>query len=136
MKGETLDYWSSQYGQTKNQWVRLTFLKPITIRTVRLYNPRTGGGAQSSIRVLRTTIRLFSDDRTSQPVAVQSTSAVAVSGTDVPFEDVVARVVEVRVDEVVGTFNSNAAVSLAEIEVIGRAGTRPEVRSRLLRFRR
>jgi hypothetical protein len=61
---------------------------------------------------------------------------VAVSGTDVPFEDVVAQVVEVRVDEVTGTFNRNVAVSLAEIEVIGRAGTRPEVSWRPFRFRR
>jgi hypothetical protein len=136
MKGSTFDYWSSQYDQTENQWVKLTFLKPITIRTVRLYNPRFGGDAQSSIRVLRTTIRLFSDDRTSQPIAVQSTGAVAVSGIDVPFGDVVAQVVEVRVDEVSGTFNTHPGVSLAEIEVIGRAGTRPIVAPRSLRFRR
>jgi hypothetical protein len=124
LNGSILDYWSSEQGQSKYQWVKLTFLKPVTVRTVRLYNPRFGEEAQSSVRVLGATVRLYSDDRSFYPSVVKSTAgALSVSGTDVVFDDLVAQVVYVSIDEVTGAFNGSPAASLAEVEVIGRAGT-------------
>jgi hypothetical protein len=141
LNGSISDYWSSEYGKTENQWVRLTFLKPVTIRTVRLYNPRFGEEAQSSVHVLGATVRLYKDDRSFQASAVKSTEgALSVSGTDVVFGDLVAQVVHVSIDQVTGAFNGNPVASLAEIEVIGRAGIEaivtPPSRARQLRSRR
>jgi hypothetical protein len=140
LRGKISDYWSSEHGKTENQWVRLTFLEPVTVRTVRLYNPRFGEEAQSSVHVLGATVRLYKDDRSFQPSAVKSTEeTLSVSGTDVVFDDVVAQVVHVSIDQVTGAFNGNPVASLAEIEVIGRAGTEaivpPPSRARHLRSR-
>ncbi|NIR95822.1 MAG: hypothetical protein GWO08_19960, partial [Gammaproteobacteria bacterium] len=40
MLGELWRYWTSAPNQTQNQWIELTFPVPVTIRTIRLYNPR------------------------------------------------------------------------------------------------
>ena len=120
MTGEIWRYWSSAPDQTANQWVQLTFPVPVTVRTVRLYNPRPGDEANSSIAVNQATVRLYSDAAGAVEVASQSTGALSVSGTDVPFNDVRARVVRVEINGVSGTFYGAAGASLAEIEVIAR----------------
>ena len=52
------------------------------VRTVRLYNPRTGGEANSSIAVQNTTVRLFSDEAATQEIAAKESGALTVAGTD------------------------------------------------------
>jgi hypothetical protein len=125
MKGEIWRYWVSASGQTTNQWVRLTFPVPVTVRTVRLYNPRQGGEANSNIVVNSATVRLFSDAAATNEVASQTTGTLAVAGTDVNFPDVTARVVRVQINSVNGTFYGVQAASLAEVEVIARGEAGP-----------
>lgn len=120
-KGEIWRYWGSANGQSQDgQWVRLTFPVPIAVRTVRLYNPRFGDAASSTIQVESTTVRLYGDAAATQLAATSGSAALAVAGTDVAFTDVPARVVEVRLDNVSGTFYGMAIAVLAEIEVIGK----------------
>ena len=120
MKGETWRYWTSSPGQAANQWVRLSFPVPILVRTVRLYNPRPGGEANSSIAVGSTTVRLYSDPAGTQEVGLLSTGAVPVSGTDVVFPETEIRAVRVDITSVTGTFYGASCAGLAEVEVIGR----------------
>jgi len=47
-------------------------------------------------------------------------SDLAVTGTQVSFDDVVARVVRIELDDVTGTFYGLAIASLAEVEVVAR----------------
>ncbi len=118
MKGRLQNYWSSAYGQTQNQWVKLTFQVPVSVRTVRLYNPRQED--DSSIQVNRATITLFSDENGTVEVGRQTVGALSVYGTDVDFDDTVARVVMVEINDVTGLFFGKPAASLGEIEVIAR----------------
>lgn len=118
--GSVNQYWTSAPGQTQNQWVELTFPVPVVVRTVRLYNPRSGGEANSSISVQSATVRLYSDANGSNQVASASTGQLSVSGTDVAFNDVTARVIRVEINNVTGTFYGARAAGLAEIEVIAR----------------
>ncbi|HRC84320.1 MAG TPA: hypothetical protein PK413_01780 [Thermoanaerobaculia bacterium] len=122
LHGEIWRYWNSAPGQGANgQWVRLTFPAPVRVRTVRLYNPRQGDEANSTLQVHAATVRLFSDAGGTQQVATQAVNQdLAVSGTPVPFADVLARVVEVRVDNITGTFYGMAIASVAEVEVIAK----------------
>lgn len=120
MKGEIWRYWTSSAGQTQNQWVELVFPVPVTVRTVRLYNPRSGGEANSSVQVQSTTVRLYSDANATNQVASASSGALSVQGTDVGFADVQARVVRVEITGVSGTFYGAQVASLAEVEVIAR----------------
>lgn len=120
MKGEIWRYWTSSSGQTQNQWVELVFPVPVTVRTVRLYNPRSGGDANSSVQVQGTSVRLYSDANATNQVASASSGALSVEGTDVAFADVRARVVRVEITGVSGTFYGAQVASLAEIEVIAR----------------
>jgi hypothetical protein len=122
MKGETSDYWASASGQTTNQWVQLTFPVPVTVRTVRLYNPRQGGAANSSIVVNSATVRLFSDTAATNEVANQTTGTLSTAGINVNFPEVTARVVRVQINSVSGTFSGAQSASLAEVEVIARGG--------------
>ncbi len=121
MTGEIWRYWNSASGQATGQWVQLTFPVPVTVRTVKLYNPRSGGEANSSLQVLGTNVRLFSDAGATQQVAAQSTGALAVAGTPATFNDVKARVVRVEITGMSGTFYGSQLASVAEIEVIARA---------------
>lgn len=108
-----LKYWLSQSGlAATSQWVQLTFQVPITVRTVRLYNIPT---VDSPVRVLNSTVRLYDDFAGTHQVASTSSGALSEDGTDVAFEDVLAKVVRVE-------FNSlNGAIAgLGEVEVIGR----------------
>ena len=121
MKGRIIEYWRSDPAQDpKGQWVQLTFPVPITVRTVRLYNPRQGDEAQSTTQVQSTTVILYSDSAATQEVARQSTGPLAVSGTDVTFADVQARTVRVIIDTVTGKFEDWEVACLAEVEVIAR----------------
>lgn len=113
-------YWTSAPGQVQNQWVELVFPVPVTVRTVRLYNPRQGDEANSSLVVHQATVRLFSDSAGNVEVARATTGQLSVSGTDVPFNNVRARVVRVELDQVSGTFFGSRVAGLAEIEVIAR----------------
>lgn len=118
MKGEIWRYWSSAPGQTTNQWVQLTFPVPISVRTVRLYNPRQEG--DTDLVVQGTRVRLFSDAAATVQVAEKTTGQVATSGTDVAFNDVRVRAIRVEITGATGRVFGAQAVSLAEIEVIAR----------------
>jgi hypothetical protein len=122
LKGEVGRYWASAPGRAAGEWVQLTFPVPITVRAVRLYNPRTGGDANSSIRVQATEVQLCSNDACDGSHAIGSTGALSVEGTVVSFSDVPALAVRVKVTRVAGSFYGSRAASLAEIEVIARGG--------------
>ncbi len=125
MNGEIWRYWTSASGQANNQWVELVFPVPVTVRTVRLYNPRFGGEANSSIQVNGINVRLFSDAAGTIQVASQSAGALSVSGNDIAFADVKARVVRIEITAVTGTFYGSQLASLAEVEVIARGEAAP-----------
>lgn len=120
MTGEIWRYWNSAANQTSGQWVLLTFPAPISVRQVKLYNPRSGGEANSSIQVQGATVRLYSDAAATQEVASGSAGALAVTGTPVNFADVKVRAVRVEITGVTGTFYGTRLAALAEIEVLGR----------------
>jgi hypothetical protein len=120
MKGEIWRYWNSAPDQTTGQWVQLTFAVPIKIRTVRLYNPRQGDEANSSIQVQSTTVKLYSDAAGTVEVARADSGPLSVFGTGVAFEEVTARVVRIEINNVTGTFYGIRLASLAEVEVIGK----------------
>lgn len=121
LKGEIWRYWNSAPGQPADgQWLRLVFPVPVTVRNVRLYNPRQGGEANSTLQVHQATVRLFADAGGSQQLAQAGAAHLAVGGTAVPFPDITARMVEVRLDDISGTFYGLAIASLAEVEVIAR----------------
>ncbi len=124
MTGNVRRYWSSTPGQYQNQWVQLTFPVPVTVRTVRLYNPRQEAG-NSSIVVQQATVRLYSDSAATNQVASAITGQLAVAGTDVPFNDVLVRAIRVEINNVTGNFLGARAASLAEIEVIARGEAGP-----------
>lgn len=125
LRGEIWRYWTSANGQTTGQWVRLSFPVPVTVRMVRLYNPRFGDEANSTIQVNAATVKLCSDTACSTVIATKSIGALSVSGTTVTFNDVRARAVRVEIDGVSGTFYGSRVASLAEIEVIARAEAGP-----------
>lgn len=120
MKGEIWRYWTSAQDQVDGQWVALTFPVPVTVRAVRLYAPRSGDEADSSLEVNAATVRLFSDELGTNEIAAEPVGQVDVKGTDVAIGDVTARVVRVELDEVAGTFYGMKVASLAEIEVVAR----------------
>jgi hypothetical protein len=123
LKSEICRYCVSANNQFTNQWVRLEFPAPIQVRTVRLYNPRQGDEANSSVQVQSTTVQLCADTACNTVVAAGDSGVVTVSGTNVPFADVAARAVRVNITGVTGTFYGARVASLAEIEVIARGGS-------------
>jgi hypothetical protein len=128
LKGEIWRYWTAATGQHENQWAKLTFPVPIRVHKVRLYNPRPGGEANSSLAIGGATVRLYSDAAATQQVAVQTVGALTVGGTDATFTPAVARAVRVEIGAVTGTFYGARTASLAEIEVIASgdvSGTAP-----------
>ena len=125
MKGRIINYWRSAADQDRRgQWVQLAFPVPVTVRAVRLYNPRFGDVAQSTLQVTSATVVLYADTAATQEVARQTVGQLAVSGTDVGFADLRARAVRVIINDATGTFEGNAVASLAEVEVIARAEAR------------
>jgi WD40-like Beta Propeller Repeat len=126
MKGEIWRYWTSSQSQSQNgQWVKLTFAVPISVRAVRLYNPRQGDEANSSIVVQSATVRLYSDAAGTVQVASKTVGPLSVLGTEVAFADVKARVVRVELNSVTGTFYGMHIASLAEVEVVARGEAGP-----------
>ncbi len=119
MKGDLTDYWTSAPGLTNGEWAKLHFLVPVTVRTVRLYNPRSGNG-RSTVQVNAATVELCSDVACTNVVATKATGALTTAGIDVAFSNVRARAVRVRVDNVTGQFLGQTVAGLAEIEVIAR----------------
>lgn len=118
MKGEIWRYWNSAADQASGQWAKLTFQVPITVRRVRLYNPRPGDEAKSSLQVTQATVHLL--DGAGDELASKQAGKLAVNGTDVTFSDVPGVVaVKVDIDEIIGTFYGLQVASLAEIEVVG-----------------
>lgn len=98
---------------------------PVTVRLVRLYAPRPGEEANSSLAIEAATVRLFADAAATSEVAAEMVGGVGVKGTDVEFGDVKARAVRVELDAVSGTFHGMSVAGIAEIEVIAR-GEAPE----------
>jgi hypothetical protein len=126
MKGEIWRYWTSSSSQSQNgQWVKLSFGAPISVRKVRLYNPRQGDEANSSILVRNATVCLYADSSSTAPLVCKSVGALSVLGTDVTLSDVKARAVRVTLDSVTGTFYGMRVASLAEIEVVARGEAGP-----------
>jgi len=118
MKGEIWKYWTSAPDQQTGQWVRLVFPVPILVRSVRLWGPRQGDEAKSSVVVNAATVRLYADEAATNEIASKVTTNVAVTGTDVAFADQKVRAIRVDLDEVTGTFYGMKVASLGEIEVI------------------
>jgi hypothetical protein len=106
-------YWLSREGQNPNtQWLQLTFPVPVTVRTVRLYNiPAT----ESSVKVLNTTVRLYSDAAGTNQIASATSGALSENGTNVEFDDVRARSIRISFTSVNGS-----TAGLGEVEVIAR----------------
>jgi hypothetical protein len=126
LNGDQSDYWRTARDQSPNgQWVQLTFPVPVTVRAVRLYNPREGGDAASNLQVQNTTVRLFDDLAATNELAQATSGPLSVSGTDVVFDEVKARVVRIEVDIVTGTFYGDHVASFAEVEVIARGEAGP-----------
>ncbi len=119
MTGSVNRYWSSAPGQSTGQWVELVFPVPVTVRTVRLYNPRPDEASGSDLVVQQATVRLYADDGGAE-VASAEVGPLAVDGTEAAFADVRARVVRVELGSVQGRFSGRPAAALAEIEVIAR----------------
>ena len=117
MRGEIWRYWASTPGQQQNQWVELRFPVPVVVRTVRLYNPRQGDEANSSLQVQSTNVKLMNGGT---QVAMQTSGKLAVTGTDVGFSDVTATVVRVEITGMTGTFYGAQVASIAEIEVVAK----------------
>lgn len=115
MKGEIWRYWTATSAQ--NQWVELRFPVPVIVRNVRLYNPRQGDEANSSLQVRSTNVKLFNNGN---QVANKTSGALSVSGTDVTFADVTATVVRVEITGMSGTFYGSQVASIGEIEVIAK----------------
>jgi hypothetical protein len=93
---------------------------PVTVRTVRLYNPRQSGGGRSSLQVNSATVELCSDINCNNVVATNTAGALSEAGTNVTFSNVRARAVRVTVNSVSGTYLGLSVAGLAEIEVIAR----------------
>ncbi|HXF86303.1 MAG TPA: S-layer homology domain-containing protein [Anaerolineales bacterium] len=105
-------FWISNSGNLTAQWVKLTFPVPVTVRIVRLYNiPST----DSSIRILNTTVKLYSDEAGTVQVASKTSGALSENGTDVVFNNVLARAVRIEF-----TSANGSTAALGEVEVIAR----------------
>ena len=136
-KGEIWRYWTSRPGTGAGEWVKLTFPVPIAVRAVRLYNPRAGGEAHSSLVVQRAVVRLFLDAAATQEIGTRILGPLSVDGTIAEFDEVTARAVRVEIQDVTGTFYGARSAGLAEVEVIAKgletiaAGSAPAVPTNL-----
>jgi len=117
-------YWHTSVGVTQNQWVRLNFPVPIKIRKVRLYNIPPGGSENSSMQVHEVQVDLYADTTTTNFVASKIFSQdLADTGSDIPFNNVVAQAVKIKLLNVSGTYSGKPRVGLAEVEVIASGDT-------------
>jgi hypothetical protein len=121
MKGEIWRYWNSDPAQPQDgQWIELAFPVPVSVRAVLLHDPRPGDEASSSLHVEHATVKLYADAAAGTLVAQAQASDIAVTGTQVAFDDVAVRVVRIELDDVSGTFYGLAVASLAEVEIVAR----------------
>jgi len=121
MKGEIWRYWNSDPSAAQDgQWVELAFPVPVSVRAVLLYDPRQGDEASSSLHVEHATVKLYADAGASTLAAQAAATDIAVTGTRVSFDDILARVVRIELDQVTGTFYGLAVASLAEVEIVAR----------------
>jgi hypothetical protein len=115
-------FWRTHPSQSPNgQWVGLRFPQPIRVRTVRLYNPPQSDTLTTRVQSAR--VRLFADDNAQQEVASVTTGPISDDGTDVAFDEVVARMVGIEFLSVTGRTRYMNVASLAEVEVIARGET-------------
>ncbi len=123
----TENYWYTAKGVTQNQWAKLNFPVSISIKDVRIYNIPAGGAANSTLQVTGVQVNLYSDSAATQLVATQTFSQnLASTGTDVLFDSVVAKVVQINILGTTGVFGSGtkgARTGLAEVEVIASGNT-------------
>jgi hypothetical protein len=92
------------------------------VRTLRLYNPRFGDVANSSVQVHTATVELCGDTGCATVLATQTASNLPVSCSDVAFADVAgAQAVRVTLTNATGIFYGMHLAGLAEIEVIGKS---------------
>lgn len=117
LKGEIWRYWNSAPGQQTGQWVRLDFQVPIRVKYVRLYNPRFGDVANSSIQVNRATVQLLQDGNV---VFQRRVGPLSVRGTVALFKYIRCNGVRVNLDSVTGTFYGSHLAALAEVEVVAK----------------
>jgi hypothetical protein len=93
----------------------------VTVRTVRLYDPRPGDEANSTLHVSSAVVDLCADAACTTVLATQAVGALAVGGTDVAFAQVAGvHSVRVTLTDVSGTFYGMDVAGLAEIEVIAK----------------
>ncbi|MEZ5397733.1 MAG: hypothetical protein R2724_33855 [Bryobacterales bacterium] len=92
----------------------------MTVRTVRLYSPRTNTGA--TLQVQSATVRI--GPSSGNWTATQTTGALNERGVDATFAEVQAKVVRVELGQVSGQLHDGSPnASLAEVEVIAKAGS-------------
>ena len=122
LKGEIWRYWTSANGAPADgQWLRLDFPVTVTVRTVRLYDPRPGDEANSSLHVSSAVVDLCADAACTSVLATQAVGALDVGGTVVNFAQVAGvHSVRVTLTDVSGTFYGMAVAGLAEVEVIAK----------------
>lgn len=112
-------FWRSHPSQSPNgQWVGLRFAQPVRVRTVRLYNPPQSDTLTTRVQSAR--VRLFADHEGRQELASVTTGPISDDGTDVAFDEVVARMVGIEFLSVTGLTRYMNVASLAEVEVIAR----------------
>jgi hypothetical protein len=81
--------------------------------------------ANCNLQVNNATVRIYSDEAGSVQVAQQQSGPLQVSGTDLTFQEVTARVIRIELNSVSGTFYGMNVAGLAEVEVIARAEALP-----------
>ncbi len=112
-------YWNSKTNNVTNQWAKLKFPVDIKVKSVRIFNVPFGGIKNSTIQLTSVEVRLYSDSACTQLVATNTINQnISVNGTDVPFNNIIAKGVEVKFLGVTGKFAGAARVACAEIEVI------------------
>ncbi|MFD2569271.1 T9SS type A sorting domain-containing protein [Spirosoma soli] len=118
--------WTSASGQTRNQWVQLTFKVPIWVKKVRLYDVKTTNSVASQIN--RATVRLYADAAATDLITSQEvTGPLGVKGEEVVLtthsgKAVKAQAVRVDLHDGTGRLFQHTIISLGEIEVIASAG--------------
>ncbi len=127
LKGAVEDYWSSAPGETVGQWVDLSFPVPVSIRGVRVYAPRTGEAGESTVDVGEVRIRLFTHENAAGEIARATLQNLTTTGSEAPFDDLLARSVRVEIINTTGDFLGAPAAALGEIEVIARGEHRTAI---------
>jgi hypothetical protein len=117
-------FWVTPYRDTGGQWVKLVFPVPVKIKAVVPYNIPAGGKNASSLQVNSFQVNLYSDSAGTQLAATETVNQkLAVGGTSVAFNYVVARTVQVKILNITGTYSGWVRAGLAEIEVIASGDT-------------